>query len=265
MLVLSRKKNERILFRNLGIEVEILRLARNSVGVGIRAPRSVEILRGELAGDTVSNTADDGAPVVDAQLQHTLRNQLQKAQLTVAIAQKQLKIGRPEEAEATLQQMIDRLNDVDQEMDSSSSLSDPAAGAVDSVGNPYSGRHALVVEDDPNERTLLAGYLRLCGFRVSEAGDGLEAIRALESQDIDLVVLDMRMPRMDGAETIRRIRRDPRLNGTRVVIVSAEDRDESMVTRDDRGVSEWLSKPLDPARLVSHLSDHNSQPAARPK
>ena len=41
-------------------------------------------------------------------------------------------------------------------------------------------KHALVVEDDANERTLLAGYLRLCGFRVSEATDGLDALRVFE-------------------------------------------------------------------------------------
>lgn len=262
MLVLSRKQNECILFPNLGIEVEILRLARNSVGVGIKAPRSVEILRGELAGESVTNSQQDGPPLIDAQLQHTLRNQLQKAQLTVSIAQKQLENGRPEEAEATLQTMLDRLNEVDQQIDSSSQS---APDAVDSVDEANGVRHALVVEDDPNERTLLAGYLRLCGFRISEAGDGLEAIQKLENEDVDLVVLDMRMPRMDGAETIRRIRQNPRWNGTRVVVVSGEDRDDSIVTGDDRGVSEWLSKPLDPARLVSHLSEDRSQPVPRRK
>lgn len=258
MLVLSRKKNERILFPNLGIEVEILRLARHNVGVGIKAPQSVQILRGELAEQAdLAQPPDTDQSAADRELLHTLRNQLYKAQLTVSLAQKQLQTGQPEEAEAALQEMLDRLNDIDQQI--------TGPDIPDLEDSTSARRHALLVEDDPNERTLLAGYLRLCGFRVSEAGDGVEALEFLDAHDVDLVVLDMRMPRMDGSETVRAIRRNQRLSGTKVVVVSGEDPDDSIITGDERGVSDWLTKPLDPARLVRHLEADAGQSMPRPK
>jgi carbon storage regulator CsrA len=253
MLVVSRKKTQQILFPNLGIAIEILRISGNAVSVGINAPESVEILRGELLR---SHTDKDGPPVSAEgvrELHHALRNQLNKAQLTVAIAQKQLELGRSEDAERTLNDMLKRLTQIDQQ--TTDSVSDPLqpythAATVQS-DKP---RHALLVEDDPNERALLAGYLRLCGFKVSEAGDGMEAMEFLETNPVDLVVLDMRMPRMNGLDVVQAVRRHPVIRQTKVVIVSGEDRDESFLTSSECRISEWFSKPLDPNRLVEYLN-----------
>ena len=252
MLVLSRKKNQQVLFPNLGIEVEILRIAGSSVSVGIKAPASVQVLRGELK--TTANSVDSSKDSVPnhRDLIHKLRNQLNQAQLTVALAQKQLQMGMPESAEQTLIDMLQRLSDIDQEM-TSSAAGVPAKTLDSTAQNSDNRRHALLVEDDPNERALLAGYLRLCGYRTSEAADGVAAMRMLESEPVDLIVLDIRMPRMNGFETVRAIRQRASLNRTPVVIVSGEDRNESIITGDTRGVSEWFAKPLNPDRLVEHL------------
>ena len=148
--------------------------------------------------------------------------------------------------------MIDRLSGIDREL----GLQIPAPPGETRTAIRSSGRaskHAPVVEDDVNERTLLAGYLRLCGFEVSEAGDGVEAMEFLDRQVVDLVVLDVWMPRMNGVDTVKAIRKHRSLKETKVVIVSGEPRDELMVSSDCRGVSEWFSKPLDPDRRVRHL------------
>ena len=248
MLVLSRKKSQHILFPHLGIEVEVLRIAGNTVSLGIHAPKSIQVLRGELRGVRLDGTQVE-APAAQPSV-HKLRNQLHQAQLVVALAQKQLKLGSPQDAEATLEKMLQRLKDLETGVAVSETTSSNQTSAA--VESTIRLKHALVVEDDANERALLAGYLRLCGFRVSEAIDGLDALEFLKVHPVDLVVLDMRMPRMNGLETLAAINQLPHLKQTKVVVVSGEDRNE-LDTTDCRLVDQWFTKPLNPAHLVGHL------------
>lgn len=278
MLVLSRKRNQNILFPNLGIAVEILRVAGNSVSVGIKAPATVQVLRGELAQEGL---ASPDSP----QLPHALRNQLHKAQLAVALAQKQLRTGHVDDAETTLTDMLSRLQQFDADLLASRDLphgdaqeppseksATPARDSAATVGSgptdrssllrhrrtPRAQQRALVVEDDANERALLAGYLRLCGMQVLEAADGMEALELLDSESVDLIVLDMRMPRLNGADTLRTLRSLPALRQTKIIVVSGESPDHSDYADLHSDVSDWFAKPLNPARLVDCL-----QPAGR--
>ena len=252
MLVVSRKKNQQVLFPNLGIAIEILRIAGSSVSIGVNAPKSVEILRGELQRSPADTPEKASSAAARKEFLHSLRNQLNKAQLTIAIAQKQLQLGKEHDAEETLRDMISRLTQIDQQLTRPvSSQNGKRSHSVAQAGDSLP--HALLVEDDANERALLAGYLRLSGFNVSEACDGVEAMEFLETHAVDLVVMDIRMPRMNGLDTVEAIRRHPAISKTRVVIVSGEDRDESSMSASDRRITEWFSKPLDPNRLVEHL------------
>jgi len=73
------------------------------------------------------------------------------------------------------------------------------------------------VEDEENERELLAGYLRLAGFLVDTAGDGCDALDHLHAGERpDVVLLDMGLPRCDGATTACEIRRDPACSGLEI-------------------------------------------------
>ncbi len=249
MLVLTRKQSQHILFPKLGIKVEVLRTAGNSVSLGITAPASVKILRGELAAARVEEATNETAPVQRSSL-HQLRNQLHQAQLVIALAQKQLQQGSIHDAEATLERMLQRLKNL--ELGAAESETISSSHANDASQATMRARHALVVEDDANERSLLAGYLRLCGFQVTEAVDGLDALEFLKDQPVDLVVLDIRMPRMNGLETLRAIENLPQLKHTKVVVVSGEDRQE-LDTTNCRLVDQWFAKPLNPALLVGHL------------
>ncbi len=259
MLVLTRKKCQHILFPNLGIKVEVLRIAGNSVSLGIKAPESIQVLRGELQETRQATSAGEHRPAEKSSL-HQLRNQLHQAQLVVALAQKQLQLGSPQDAEATLEKMLYRLKELEKGIANSDSApnsqtlssASPRSQALDSSQSAASLKHALLVEDDANERALLAGYLRLCGFRVSEANDGVEALEFLKSHSVDLVVLDMRMPRMNGLETLSAINELPQVQHARVIVVSGEDRTE-LETGDCQLVDQWFSKPLNPAHLVGHL------------
>src|SRR3569832_907989 len=81
-----------------------------------------------------------------------------------------------------------------------------------------SAGRVLVVDDEPNIRTVLRGYLEADGFAVSEASDGEHAIAAIDAAPVDVVLLDVMLPGIDGLEVLRRIRA---LGDTFVVVVSA--------------------------------------------
>ncbi|QGQ25640.1 response regulator [Gimesia benthica] len=250
MLVLSRRKNQQILFPNLGIEVEIRRISGKTVSVGVIAPKSVEILRGELAEEWRKRDTNSTQSMRASGL-HDLRNELNQARLAVAIAQKQLKLGRDQDAEQTLEEMVQQLNDIERQL-ASNSASSSDSNRVATL-NIEDQPEVLIVEDEDNERALLAGYLRLCGFLINEARDGVEALEFLSKHTVDLVVLDMRMPRMRGSEVAKAIRKMSSSKETKIVVVSGEDRDDSLVTGDNTGVDEWFSKPFDPDRLTGCL------------
>ncbi|HMO12540.1 MAG TPA: response regulator [Pirellulaceae bacterium] len=267
MLVLSRKKNQCILFPSLGITLEILRVSGNAVSVGVKAPQSIRVLRGELnAACDAAKQPMQQAPVESQvsdpgsfKLSHELRNQLNQVFLAIALVQKQLNLGLHDEAEMTLQSAFELLTKLDQGIDvdsdeSTAFAAENSAQQAEKVDSrPTVLGRTLLVEDDPNERALLAGYLRMAGYQVLTAKDGVEALELLAREQVDLVVLDMRMPRMNGAETIAAIRKDPFLKDLKVIVVSGDCPNTTLPTVEKFDIDRWLSKPLDPAKLVTQL------------
>lgn len=243
MLVLSRRPSEKVVFPSLGISVEILRVSGKAVSVGIEAPRDVRILRDELPD------IDPVEPAVDRQreVRHALRNRLHAANLALHLARKQLQVGRATDAESTLEKALGELGELDQFV--------RQTGENSGSRVKRDRRRALLVEDDANECELLAGYLRMSGYVVDTARNGEEALRLLAEQpQPDVVLLDMRMPVLDGPDTVSSIRRCPELKGLRLFAVSGTPRDELTVGLGPGGVDRWFSKPLDPAKLVEAMN-----------
>lgn len=241
MLVLSRKENQRIVFPNLGIEVEVLRIAGNVVRLGVEAPPQVRVMRSEIASH------DDRQAVFASQTaRHDLRNRLNCVTLTLALIQKLIDSGSLADATATLQSVVDDLGALDKIAATVASTT-PAEC-------PTCRRKALLVDDDANERELLAGLLRLSGYEVDIAEDGMEAMTYLSEHDRpDCVLLDMQMPRMDGQSTISAIRSMPGLEGIKVFAVSGMDRNAIDLPMGDNGVNRWFSKPLRPSEFIQDL------------
>ena len=119
------------------------------------------------------------------QLLHRRRNELNKARLGLALAQKQLECGRPGEAEQTLANALAELDRLEKDALKSAASSGKSLDAAPMSGSKCSKR-ALIVEDNENERELLAGYLRLSGFQVDTASNGLEAIKYLQQAGEEL-------------------------------------------------------------------------------
>lgn len=245
MLVLSRRPNEKIVFPNLGITVEILRISGRAVCVGVDAPREVRILRDELP-----DRGSDTTPAEDQklrELRHALRNRLNSANLALHLVRRQLQLGRTIDAEATIEKALGELGKLDEDVSQ--------IGGKSAARNVGERPRALLVEDDANESELLAGYLRMSGYDVHTVGDGEEALQVLMAQPRpDVVLLDMRMPKLNGPDTVSSIRQRPELHDLKVFAVSGTPRGELAVGLGPGGVDRWFSKPLDPAKLVDAMN-----------
>jgi CheY-like chemotaxis protein len=113
------------------------------------------------------------------------------------------------------------------------------------------GKKVLLVDDDPRNIFATTSLLEALGMKVLSAENGRLGIETIERHpDIDIVLMDIMMPEMDGYETIRRIRKDPNKSWLPVIAVTAkalkEDRDRCM----NAGASDYLAKPIDEAQLV---------------
>ncbi len=133
----------------------------------------------------------------------------------------------------------------------------------------FVGARVLVVEDHPLNREIMTEYLNLANVRVLVAENGEEALEVLEREDVDLVLMDIQMPGMDGLEATRRIR--VRDTVTPILAMTAHamsgDRDLSL----DAGMNDHLTKPIQPDELyrvlrqwLPHTRDRNVAPSSPP-
>lgn len=113
--------------------------------------------------------------------------------------------------------------------------------------------HVLVAEDDADIRSLIELKLTAIGLSVESVGDGVAALEAVEQREPDLLLLDVRMPRMDGIEVCRRVRQMPQFADTPVVMITglASDHHAAMGLR--AGATEYLVKPFSPREMVHHV------------
>ena len=117
----------------------------------------------------------------------------------------------------------------------------------------------LVVDDGAEARDLYCAYLEFHGFGAEAAEDGPAGIAMALATAPDAIVLDFSMPKMDGAEVLRRLKADERTRGIPVVMVTAVP---ELVGRDARGFcAAFLEKPCEPDRLMQTIEDLVRGPA----
>jgi len=110
----------------------------------------------------------------------------------------------------------------------------------------------LVVDDDPAIRRTLRGVLEDEGHRVAEAGDGPQALEAIERRRFDVVLLDVNMPEMNGLQALTMIREQTPQTG--VIMVSGESTIGTAVQALKRGAFDFIEKPVDPERLLDVIA-----------
>lgn len=129
-------------------------------------------------------------------------------------------------------------------------------------------KNILIAEDDPASRELLAEVLRNAGYGVVEASDGAEAIALLDRQRLDMVILDIQMPKLDGFQVLEHVRQQLSLPRPRVVAMTAHalvgNREHAL----EMGFDEYLTKPIEIAvlrrRIKELLENVAEQPPTRP-
>ncbi|MFT7287215.1 MAG: adenylate cyclase [Halieaceae bacterium] len=111
----------------------------------------------------------------------------------------------------------------------------------------------LAVDDREENRELLARYLTRSGHFVVTAPGGVEALKILDSADVDVVLLDRIMPGMDGREVLRRIKAEERWRATPVIMISGEQDMQGIVECIEAGADDYLFKPFNPVLLQARI------------
>lgn len=111
----------------------------------------------------------------------------------------------------------------------------------------------LVADDEAEIRSLLRLYLEKDGYRVLEAGDGIHAVSLLQKEEIDLVLLDIMMPGLDGYQVLRKLRQQSNIP---VMILSAKGADEDKILGLDLGADDYLAKPFNPLEAMARINSN---------
>lgn len=115
-------------------------------------------------------------------------------------------------------------------------------------------RYVILIADDEAEiRDLLRLYLENSGYDVLEAADGLEALEILEKEQVDLAVLDVMMPRMNGLRVLKKLRETSNIP---VMVLSAKDTDADKILGLDLGADDYLTKPFNPLEAVARINSN---------
>ena len=116
-------------------------------------------------------------------------------------------------------------------------------------------RLVLVVDDSVTVRKVTSRLLERQGMSVMTAKDGVEAVSVLQERKPDIVLLDIEMPRMDGFEVARQIRRDERLSDLPIVMISSRTGDKHTERARELGVNRFLGKPFQENELLETIDE----------
>lgn len=115
------------------------------------------------------------------------------------------------------------------------------------------GYKILIADDEPEIRDLLRLYLEKDGYDVLEAADGAQALSALQKDAVDLLLLDIMMPGIDGYRVLQNIRES---NNIPVIILSAKSADADKILGLDLGADDYITKPFQPLEAVARVNSN---------
>jgi CheY-like chemotaxis protein len=250
MLTFSCKPKDKLLLPTCNIAIEVVKVERGVVHLGIDGPPDVSVLCEGGRTRAAEGDARDCRPAgTHPRFLSQLADSLETTAKGLGLLSLQLDAGLAEEGKAILSLLQHDLSSLRYAVEGEREA--PPARPARVAGK---GRKALLVEDDSNERELLAGFLRHSGLKVDTAGDGSDALDYLGTQGRpDVILLDMGLPRVDGPTTLRTIRRNPAFAGIKIFGVSGRPPEDFDLECGPRGIDRWFHKPLDPAALVREL------------
>ena len=120
--------------------------------------------------------------------------------------------------------------------------------------------HILVVDDEARIRSMIRKYAEFEGHAVTEAGDGMEAVRLCRTQDFDIIIMDIMMPELDGFSACREIRKSKQ---TPIIMLSARGEEYDKINGFEIGVDDYVVKPFSPRELMLRVAAVMKRTAAR--
>lgn len=114
----------------------------------------------------------------------------------------------------------------------------------------------LVVEDSPTMRQLISFSLkRFKNARIIEAVDGVDALKKLSGEKVDLILTDINMPVMDGLKLVSLVRQNAQLKGIPIIIITTEGAEEDRERGLALGANAYISKPIQSSHLIKTISE----------
>lgn len=111
-------------------------------------------------------------------------------------------------------------------------------------------KYILIVDDDENIRNLLSIYLENEGFKTIKAENAKEALKIIEEKEIELILLDIMMPQIDGIDACIRIRKDKNMP---IIMISAKSEDIDKIHGLTVGADDYITKPFNPLELIARV------------
>ena len=115
------------------------------------------------------------------------------------------------------------------------------------------GARVLIVDDDPHTRDILTRWITREGYTPLNASNGQNCLDLLASEEVDVILLDVMMPGMDGLQVCEKLRANDAWRAIPVVLLTAKDDMETRARGMTLGVSEYLTKPINKQDLLSRL------------
>ena len=112
------------------------------------------------------------------------------------------------------------------------------------------GKKILIVDDEKNIRNVIKEYAKFDGFETFEAEDGMQAVEMCRTQDFDLIILDIMMPKLDGYSAVREIRKTKQIP---VIMLSARGEEYDKLFGFELGVDDYVTKPFSPKELLARI------------
>jgi two-component system, chemotaxis family, chemotaxis protein CheY len=122
------------------------------------------------------------------------------------------------------------------------------------VENGCMTRRILTIDDSKTIRDMLMLTLADAGFEVLQAVDGQDGLDVLDREQVDVVITDINMPRMDGYEVIRQLRSDSAHKSTPILVLTTESEADKKNLARMAGATGWMVKPFDPERLIATIN-----------
>ena len=117
-------------------------------------------------------------------------------------------------------------------------------------------KHVLIVDDSPTERQLATTRLQKCGFAVTTAVDGEDALQKVAAERPPLIVLDIIMPKMNGYQVLRQLKHAPETRDIKVILVSSKNQESDRFWGLKQGADDYIAKPYGEEALLAAVGRH---------